>query len=269
MDKRLSILSDLEKFAFYGFPDFTDEQRTTYFDFEEQEWNLISTCPSLHTQVYWALQIGYFKAKKLFFPLYKIPQVDVHFILARYFQIQILQNVMISKYEYYLQRELICHLFGYKLWFHEFLPQLHNRAHFASQNPDNPLLKAIHWLQRIFAKHSPLSRQRHFPTAFISKRLSPYLFTLNEKGEQVVRVNRYEILVYAQIAKKMETGSIYVTNSIRYRPFSHDLVFLDEKATILKALDIPWLRTPREKQLDLLTDRKATGSTSGPSRLGL
>lgn len=78
------------------------------------------------------------------------------------------------------------------------------------------------------------------------------MFTLNEQGEKVVRVNRYEILVYAQIAKQMETGSIYVTNSTRYRPFSHDLVSLDEKATILKALDIPWLRTPRGEQLNLL-----------------
>ena len=30
-DKRLSILSDLEEFAFYGFPDFDDEQRLNYF----------------------------------------------------------------------------------------------------------------------------------------------------------------------------------------------------------------------------------------------
>jgi TnpA family transposase len=521
-NKRLFILSDLEEFAFYGFPDFTDEQRATYFTFEEQEWNIIATCPSFHAQVYCALQIGYFKAKKLFFPLNKIPQDDLLFILSRYFQSQALSITFpISKYEYYIQRKAICHLFGYKLWSHEFLPELHNRAkysvqrdvspnfiahellaflqnekivrpkystlqkviskiltdersrlkvclqqhltkeqkqyfdhllknentlsalaalkqdaknfnapmmkrerqkhailqplydiaqeilpylrisqqnithyanlihyytiydldrfdaeqtylyllcyvfkrfqqindnlveaftfqvknlekevkatslledtqtpieqqigrllllyvdetlsdigdmrkrafeilpkdvirslgekmmrkpqrkqkalwqardkaasrykyhlrplfmkiHFASQTPDNPLLTAIHWLQRIFAKRSPLSRQHHFPTAFISKRLSPYLFTLNEQGEKVVRVNRYEILVYAQIAKQMETGSIYVTNSTRYRPFSHDLVSLDEKATILKALDIPWLRAPRGKQLDLL-----------------
>ena len=32
-DKRLSIMSDLEEFAFYGFPDFDEEQRLTYFAF--------------------------------------------------------------------------------------------------------------------------------------------------------------------------------------------------------------------------------------------
>jgi hypothetical protein len=31
MNKRLSILSDLEEFVFYGFPDFNEEQRSTYF----------------------------------------------------------------------------------------------------------------------------------------------------------------------------------------------------------------------------------------------
>jgi hypothetical protein len=526
MNKRLSILSDLEEFAFYGLPDFNDEQRSIYFTFEIQEWELISTCPSLHTQVYCALQVGYFKAKNLFFPIHKIPQVDIQFILSRYFESQTLPASAISKYEYYLQRESICFLFGYKLWSHEFLPHLYNRAkhsvqrdispnfiahellsflqnekivrphystlqkviskiltqerhrlklclkhhlteehkqkldqllknektlpalaalkqdaknfkpsimkierqkhailkplygiaqeilpflgisqqnithyanlinyytiydlkrfdaeqtylyllcyvfkrfqqindnlveaftfqvkslekeakeastlddtqpyieqqigrlillyvddslsdhltagdmrkkafailpketicflgekmvkkprrkqnalwqerekaskryksnlrplfmkiHFTSQNPDNPLLEAIHWLQHTFAKHRLLSKQpvHKFPCDFISKRLSSYLFTHNGKGEKVIHVNRYEIFVYLQIAKQMETGSIYVTNSVRYRPFSHDLVSLEEKATILKALDIPWLRTPREEQLDSL-----------------
>lgn len=523
MNKRLSVLSDLEEFAFYGFPDFNDEQRSIYFTFEEQEWALISTCPSLHAQVYCALQVGYFKAKNLFFPLPKIPQDDIHFILLRYFEGQTLPASAISKYEYYFQRESICLLFGYKLWSHEFMPRLYDRAkhsvqrdispnfianelltflqdekivrphystlqkviskiltqerrrlklclkhrlteehrqkldqllknektlpalaalkqdaknfkhsimkierqkhatlkplyaisqeilpflhisqqniahyanlinyytiydldrfdaeqtylyllcyvftrfqkindnlveaftfqvkslekevkdtstlddtqtrieqqigrllllyvddslsdiltlrkkafeilpkeiirslgekmvkkprrkqnalwqerdkeakryksqlrplfmeiRFAAQNPDNPLLEAIHWLQHTFAKHRLLSQQpvHKFPCGFISKRLSSYLFTFNEKGEKIIRVNRYEILVYLQIAKQMETGSIYVTNSIRYRPFSHDLVSLEEKETILKALDIPWLRTPREEQLDSL-----------------
>lgn len=73
--ERLSVLSDLEEFAFYGFPDFDEDQRSTYFIFEAQEWKLISNCLSLHTQVYCALQIGYFKAKNIFFrfSLSKIP----------------------------------------------------------------------------------------------------------------------------------------------------------------------------------------------------
>jgi hypothetical protein len=65
--ERLSVLSDLEEFAFYGFPDFDDEQRLNYFVFEDKELALISQCSSLYTQVTCAIQIGYFKAKQTFF----------------------------------------------------------------------------------------------------------------------------------------------------------------------------------------------------------
>jgi len=37
-DKRLSIMSDLEEFAFYGSPDFDDQQRLNYLVFTPEEW---------------------------------------------------------------------------------------------------------------------------------------------------------------------------------------------------------------------------------------
>src|SRR3989338_5057621 len=85
-DKRLSILSDLEEFAFYGFPDFDDEQRLTYFEFNESELALINQSPSLEAKVHAALQFGYFKAKHIFFriSLQKIPQADLHFVMSHY-----------------------------------------------------------------------------------------------------------------------------------------------------------------------------------------
>lgn len=128
--ERLSILSELEEFAFYGFPDFNDEQRSTYFVFEEKEWELISKCPSLHAKVMCAVQIGYFKAKKMFFrfSLHKIPKDDLDFILSRYFPDKPLKTFCVTKYEYYLQREAICQLFGYKLWSQEFSLHLKTRA---------------------------------------------------------------------------------------------------------------------------------------------
>lgn len=51
-DKRLSILSDLEEFAFYGFPDFDDELRLMYFEFSTEEIALIEQSPSLEAQVH-------------------------------------------------------------------------------------------------------------------------------------------------------------------------------------------------------------------------
>ena len=525
INKRLSVLSELEEFAFYGFPDFNDEQRSTYFVFEDKEWELISKCPSLHAKVTCAVQIGYFKAKKMFFrfSLHKIPKDDLDFILSRYFPRKSLKTFCITKYEYYLQRESICELFGYNLWSQEFSLQLKTRAqlsvkrdispnfiarelldflltqkivrpgytilqtlvssalseerqrlksclqkhlndshkeslkqlikkentlselaalkqdaknfnlsimrleikkhdtlkplhavaqeilpyldisqqniaHYASlihhytiyelegfndeqtylyllcyilkryqqindnlvealdfnvnklekethskaknqltqdqgnhdkqvgqlillfvddevkevihekafgilpkesiraigeklvkkqthrQDPhwkerdkaalqyvhnlrpllmkidfesdlaNNPLLQAIQWMKQVFTKKQTLTQQPFsaFPQGLISKRLKPYLITTDDKGKFVMHANRFEILVYRQISKQMATGVIFVKDSLRYRPFSHDLVSLKEKKDILKSLQIPWLESSCKKQVNEL-----------------
>lgn len=138
--ERLSVLSELEEFAFYGFPDFNDEQRLTYFAYEDKEWELISKCSSLHAKVACALQIGYFKAKKIFFrfSLHKIPKEDLDFILSRYFPQQSLKTFQITKYEYYFQREAICQLFGYKLWSQELSCQLKDRSKLSVKRDISP-----------------------------------------------------------------------------------------------------------------------------------
>ena len=66
-NKLLTILSDAERFALYGLPDFDDGQQLDYLSLSEAELALVSSRPSLHAQAYCALQIGYFKAKHAFF----------------------------------------------------------------------------------------------------------------------------------------------------------------------------------------------------------
>ena len=529
-NKRLSILSELEEFAFYGFPDFDHEQQLTYFKFNDQEYELILKCSSLHTQVYCALQIGYFKAKHMFFrfSLKKAPQQDIQYILVKYFQNQALHNFTITDYEHYVQRKEISQLFGYQLWSKNFLETLTNQAqhyvkidtapnfialelldflknqkivrpgystlqkiisrilteerqrlklclqqwltnddkqnldnllkkeqtlselaslkqdaksfsesmiksecrkydvlkplyktakiimphldisqqniaHYASlvhfytlydlkrfekeqtylyllcyvikryqlindnladalsyhvqkfeeeikENadqaqlkdtekmdqkvgrillmftneklnqkmiwktacqkvfkiipketlhilgeklvkkshrkqslrweardkaalrykrylrpllaridfesllPENPLLKAIHWLKDIVQKKKLLSRQpfHQFPVEFISKRLSPYLVSTDENNKKTVKANRYETLIYCQIAKQLKTGALHIEESLRHRTFFHELVSLEKKEEILKTLTIPWVKIPCKEQLDLL-----------------
>ena len=128
--KRLSIFSNLEEFAFYGLPDFDDEQRSTYFVYNEQEWKVISKRSSLHAQVYCAVQIGYFRAKNIFFrfSLNKIPRADLHYIILRYFSSKTLSEFIITKHEHYLQRQEICDLFGYQIWSQNFLQHLKDLA---------------------------------------------------------------------------------------------------------------------------------------------
>lgn len=131
MNKRLNILNDSQKYAFYGFPDFDEEQRSKFFIFDdEKEKDLILECPSLEAKIMCALQIGYFKAKHIFFnfSLHKAPKEDIDFIRGRYFPDQKLSNLSITKHEYYMQREKICILFGYSLWSKDFLSKLKERA---------------------------------------------------------------------------------------------------------------------------------------------
>ena len=529
-NKRLSILSDIEEFAFYGFPDFDHEQRLTYFHFNDQEWELISKCPSLYTQVHCALQIGYFKAKHMFFrvSLKNSPQADIHYILEEYFQSRALDVFTITKHEYYLQRQEISQLFGYQPWSNTFLEiltqqarhtvkldvtpnfialellnflknkkiirpgystlqkivtnvlneerqrlklclqqgltnidkqnldnllkkeqslselaslkqdaksfsesmirmeckkydvlkplyetakkiipsfeisqqniayyaslvhfytrydlerfeeeqtylyllcyvlkryqrindnladtlsyhvqkfeeeikdkadqeqlkdkekidqkvglillmftdeklkqrmywrtackkafqilpkekilnlgeKLVNKPHrkqslrweerdkaairykrylrpllaridFESLLPENPLLKAIHWMKDILQKKKPISRQsfHKFPVEFISKRLKPYVITTDEENQKTIKAHRYETLIYCQIVKQLKTGALHIEESLRHRTFFHELISIEKTEEILKTLNIPWVKTPCKKQLDLL-----------------
>ena len=125
---------------------------------------------------------------------------------------------------------------------------------FESQLPNNPLLKTIRWMKSIFDKKQSLSQQLFaaFPKEFISKRLEPYLLSEDELKNPTINTNRFEILVYRQITKQLETGALYVKDSVRHRPFAHDLVSLKEKKAILKNLRIPWLETSCKRQLKIL-----------------
>lgn len=109
--ERLTILSDEEKFIFYGIPDFDDEQRARYFSFDENELDLIFRCKEFHAQVYCAIQIGYFKSKNMFFKfqLNNISKDDVHFLLNRYFDGRKLCNFSLTKNEYYFHQILSLH----------------------------------------------------------------------------------------------------------------------------------------------------------------
>jgi TnpA family transposase len=125
---------------------------------------------------------------------------------------------------------------------------------FKSQQADNPLLKAIQWMKQVFAKQQSLTQQHNdnFPRDFISKRLESYLLIDDENGVPTIQANRYEMAVYCQITKQMETGALHIDDSVRHRPFAHDLVSVEEKKDILDALAIPWITTPCHSQLDLL-----------------
>jgi hypothetical protein len=130
-NKRLTILSEAEKLALYGLPNFDDFQRIEFFALTDEERSLAFRRNGLLARIYCLLQIGYFKAKQAFFrfSLSDVPPDDIAFLLQRYFpgQAPILQQPLSAK-EYYAQRKEIAALFGYRLWSDEDLPNLLNKA---------------------------------------------------------------------------------------------------------------------------------------------
>jgi hypothetical protein len=66
-NKRLNILTAKEIQALYGIPQFTPEERITYFTLDPLEEEQLKNIRYINAAVYFILQLGYFKAKKQFF----------------------------------------------------------------------------------------------------------------------------------------------------------------------------------------------------------
>jgi hypothetical protein len=85
----------------------------------EKEHAIVFQRNGLRAQIYCLLQIAYFKANQAFFRFSQqdVPQEDITFVMQRYFPertMPLLQPLEMN--EYYLQRNEIAKLFGYRLW---------------------------------------------------------------------------------------------------------------------------------------------------------
>jgi len=86
-DKNLTFLSDAEREALYGLPDFDDFQRAEFFSLTNEERTLAQKRSGIPEQILCMLQIGYFKAKQTFFNISftEVPQEDIDFLLQCFF----------------------------------------------------------------------------------------------------------------------------------------------------------------------------------------
>ena len=139
-NERLTILSEAEKTALYGIPDFDDFQRIEFFAMTEAERALALQRRGILKQAYCLLQIGYFKAKQAFFQfsLDNVPPEDVAFLLQRYFPEKTLMVEPLSAKEYYAQRREIVALFGYRVWTDNDLPTLRDKAKLLARTDVTP-----------------------------------------------------------------------------------------------------------------------------------
>jgi len=91
--------------------------------FTESEQQLLYSHPTISAQVYCALQIGYFKAKQMFFGFaWHEVKEDVVFIFNSYFSIQRIKKTPINKHEYYIQCVEIAKYYGYQHWSNKLVP---------------------------------------------------------------------------------------------------------------------------------------------------
>jgi Domain of unknown function (DUF4158) len=84
--KRLRILEPGEIDALYARPTFTPDERSLSFSLTAPERAALSVFRSLPSQLAFILQLGYFKAKRLFFPIvFTDVADDVAAVLTRHF----------------------------------------------------------------------------------------------------------------------------------------------------------------------------------------
>jgi TnpA family transposase len=129
-DKNLTVLSDAEREALYGLPDFDDFQRAEYFSLTDDERTLAQRRSGISEQMLCMLQIGYFKAKQAFFNLSfsDVPQEDIDFLLRSYFPGASFSPRPVRQAEYYVQCNEIVKLYEYRLWSKEFTPLVKEKA---------------------------------------------------------------------------------------------------------------------------------------------
>lgn len=129
-NERLTILSEAEQAALYELPDFDDDLRLEYLNLTVEEQAIMLSRSHLAAKIYCALQIGYFKAKHLFFRFtFTEVEEDLAFILQQYFQEQndFSPRSPVTKHERYAQHHAIAAHFGYQSWSQRFETLLQNQ----------------------------------------------------------------------------------------------------------------------------------------------
>lgn len=85
-NRRLTILDQDEIDALYGLPRFSDEEREQYFTLTPEEQGALAEFHSSKSKIFFILQLGYFKARRIFFTFDEAEiRADVQYITQHYF----------------------------------------------------------------------------------------------------------------------------------------------------------------------------------------
>jgi TnpA family transposase len=127
---------------------------------------------------------------------------------------------------------------------------------FASSKSNNSLLVAIEQLKEDFLKKKKINRSYDIEkyVNIIPKKLKKYLLIKDKAGKITgIWANRYEFWIYSKIRKCLDSGDLYLDDSISHRCFEHELISLSEST--LRDIDLLCFQQPIEKQLDDLSEK--------------
>jgi TnpA family transposase len=133
------------------------------------------------------------------------------------------------------------------------LRHLHIVMDFSSTAENSPWLAALNWMKETFFRQQKLEQRPlcEIPDGTIPTRLRTYLLNTDDKGDITgLNGNRYEFWIYHQIHKRLETGELYLDDSVAHRNFPDELVNIEQKSEVLQQMDLPWFRQSLETELD-------------------
>jgi len=192
--KRLHILNDEEIEALYGRPCLTGDEQFDVFTLTQPEKDLLASFTQVPLQVYFLLQLGYFKAKQLFFPFtFDDVGEDVTYLIERYFPETLRSELrMPNKRTILKQRQQILKLFGYRLCTPTDRQNLFLRAQHAARISSKPiyiLRELLHFLteQRLVKPGYTFLQEELVGKAITAegKRLATMLHTLLSSEERL------------------------------------------------------------------------------------
>lgn len=188
MAEHLNILTPEEIYQLYGLPVFNEEQRLIYFDLSETDHQTMRIYRTPRTQLFFILQLGYFKAKQQFF-VFELTQVveDLRHIEARYFsEHAFTTSIKISKSTRLTQQKAILQLYDYRMTNPTIRAELFGKVYELTTRHSHPVfifrelmallerqrivLPAYTSLQRLI--ESALSEERNRLNRFIEQSLS-------------------------------------------------------------------------------------------------
>lgn len=116
-DKRIRILTDDEKEALYARPQFTEEERSFFFELTHDEESLLKGTFNLARKVYSIVLLGYFKSKHQIFQ-FDLQEVkaDTQYVLKRYFPGEDIGKTSLGREAKRLSQLAILKFMGYRIY---------------------------------------------------------------------------------------------------------------------------------------------------------